>query len=204
MESEINTIEITGLPFLLEKVRHTKILGNGQMVYESANKIELRTFNPLELSPTALYVVKGNLNTILILREVLLKRYQIDLLHLSGIVSFHDLGDGINDGVIGPPVVELTPEGELAIIDGQHRLYIALIMGESVDCIYVEGVSVPTVSVPVSWESISIYDKKPEDPGRLRILREGISDIGTDIRNFYRDFSFLGSSGRRPRVGQES
>ena len=179
---------------MLSQVADTRLLTGRERAYEGAD-ISLREFSPLDLYPTALYVMKPNLEVIRRLREYIKQSTGEDILHLRGILE-HD------DGIIAPPIVELS-DGVPAIVDGIHRIYHALHSGETVNCIYIEGASAPIISVPVEWGYVESYDVKPENPRQLRIIREGIADDSNDLRRFYRDFSYLGSKGRRPRQGQE-
>ena|SRR3989344_2071696 len=105
--------------------------------------------------------------------------------------------------VVAPPVVEIS-DGVPAIVDGLHRCALARNLGEPVSVILVDGVNpqYPIISTPVTWNEVVEYYQKPEIPELLRNVRPGIRDEGGSLRRFYRDFSYLGSTGRRPRLGQ--
>lgn len=177
----------------LNDVSDTNLLGGGK-VYENAS-ISLEEFHPVELYPTALYVIKDNLRKIQEIREELLQK-GIDIFRLTGVVEH-------SEGVIAPPVIELS-DGVPAIVDGIHRVYLAMIMGKYINCIYIKGASAPIISIPVEWEQVVEYDVKPDRPEQLRIIRDGIADESNDLRRYYRDLSYLGSKGRRPRSNQEA
>jgi hypothetical protein len=106
-----------------------------------------------------------------------------------------------NGIIIAPPVVELS-DGVPAIVDGIHRFYLAKQLGVPVKAIYIEGATLPLISYPVSWDVVKEYDEAPENPKHRRALRLGIEDKSEVLRTYYRDFSLLGSRGRRPRQGQ--
>lgn len=127
---------------MLSQVADTRLLTGRERIYEGAD-ISLREFNPLELYPTALYVMRPNLEVIQRLREYLKQSTGEDILHLRSILE-HD------NGIIAPPIVELS-DGVPAIVDGIHRIYHALYNGETVNCIYIEGANAPIISIPVEW-----------------------------------------------------
>jgi hypothetical protein len=180
---------------LLAQVRQTETLNGRERVYQNA-RIEIRDFNPDEVYPTAKYVLKGNLENLEAL-QTMLDNEGVDIFNLDCV---HEGLDGI---IIAPPVVELS-DGVPAIVDGQHRFYMAKQQGRRIKAIYVEGAdeNIPVISYPVPWSEVKEYDIKPENPSLLRNLRQGIRDISGDLRRYYRDLSYLGSLGRRPRLGQ--
>ncbi len=104
---------------------------------------------------------------------------------------------------VAPPVIEIS-DGVPAIVDGLHRCALARRLGEQISVIFVDGVNpqYPLISTPVNWEEVVEYARKPEVAELLRNVRPGIRDEGGSLRRFYRDFSYLGSTGRRPRLGQ--
>ena len=74
-------------------------------------------------------------------------------------------------------------------------------MKKEISVVLVDGVdsNYPLISTPVCWGEVIEYSQKPEVPELLRNIRPGIGD---KLRKFYRDFSRLGSLGRRPMLNQ--
>ena len=168
---------------------------NGNIpVYKDAS-ISLRRFHPDELKPTALYVVEDNIVKITDIAEELSSE-GINIFNLHGTVNH-------SEGIISPPVIEMV-DGVPAIIDGLNRIWWASLSDKMVTCIFVKGASLPTISYPVTWQEVVLYKDKPNDPKLLRRLREGIADTPSELRKYYRDFSYLGSKGRRPSASQSS
>lgn len=180
---------------LIELVRETRTLDGGVELYKNA-EISVKTFDSNELFPSAKYVLKSNLDFVARMREEIMRAHGVDILKLREI-----FGDSVY--VVAPPVVELS-DGVPVIVDGLHRCTLARRLGESISVIYVEGVDLgyPIISTPVTWDRVVEYETKPEDPTLLRDVRLGIQDDGGSLRRFYRDLSYLGSLGRRPRSGQ--
>lgn len=180
---------------LLQQVRNTVTLDGGIPVYADAH-IDLLQFDPTDVYPTALYVLQEHLDRLLVMYNVM-REFGVDILNLQGIYNY---ADGI---VIAPPLVEFC-DGVPAIVDGIHRFYLAQALGKPITAIYIEGVNTqyPLISYPVNWDEVNLYKDKPQDPKLLRRVRHGIDDTSAGLRKYYRDLSYLGSSGRRPRGGQ--
>lgn len=181
----------TDIPFL-ERIMAVPILNTGVLVYEDA-KVELRTFQPDEVYPTALYVLRPHIETVRLIGDSLYQ-YGVDIFNLDDVTRVGDI-------TIAPPIVELS-DGVPAIVDGIHRFCLARELGRSIQCIYIEGAKIPLISYPVEWSSVVEYDVAPENPLLRRALRLGIEDRSEVLRSYYRDFSSFGSMGRRPRLGQ--
>lgn len=177
---------------IINSVLETRTLEGDYPVYENAS-VDLIPLSPDCVYPTALYVLQSHLDNVWCIYERLLNS-GINIFQLDGIVEFEG-------GIIAPPVVELS-DGVPAIVDGIHRFYIARQLGFEVNSLYIERASMPIISYPVGWNEVVLYDKKPEEARLLRKLRSGIEDKSEVLKTYYRDFSFLGSNGRRARKGQ--
>jgi len=180
---------------LLEAVRDTRTLDGRVPLYRSA-EISIRTFDPNDLYPIAKYVLTSNLQFVASMREDILSEDGVDIFKLDHI--YYNL-----KYTVAPPVIEIS-DGVPAIVDGLHRCALARRLGEQISVIFVDGVNpqYPLISTPVNWEEVVEYARKPEVAELLRNVRPGIRDEGGSLRRFYRDFSYLGSTGRRPRLGQ--
>ncbi len=195
MSEATTDLEIEPKLQLIEAVRNTRTLDGGFPLYENA-EISIRVFDPNDLYPTAKYVLKNNLQFVASMRDEILSTDSVDIFMLDQIY--------VNSiYIVAPPVVEMS-DGVPAIVDGLHRCTLARNLGKLVSVIFVDGVDpkYPIISTPVSWDEIVEYSQKPEVAELLRNVRPGIRDEGGSLRRFYRDFSYLGSAGRRPRLGQ--
>jgi hypothetical protein len=177
---------------LIQRVADTTTLDGGVNVYSEC-EVKVMDFAPNDVFPSALYVLRDNVATVEEIRADFL-RVGIDILYLSEVVSWGNI-------VIGPPVVEFT-DGLPTIVDGIHRFYYAMQNRSRISALCISEPRLPLISYPVSWDEVVEYCTKPEDPSLLRRLR--FKDEPSVLRHYYRDLSYLGSKGRRPRAGQES
>lgn len=190
-------IELETVPKLqlLKAVRDTRTLDGGIPLYKDAD-ISIKTFDPNDLYPTAKYVLTGNLRFIAAMRKEILWKGGVDIFGLDYIYT-----DSVY--VVSPPVVEMS-DGVTAIVDGLHRCALARLMRKQISVIFVAGVNptYPLISTPVPWDNVIEYQTKPEIAELLRNVRTGIRDESSSLRRLYRDFGYLGSTGRKPRLGQ--
>lgn len=179
---------------LLEAVRSTQTLDGGIEIYKNA-KINLCQFDPCDLYPTAKYVLLDNLSRIANFYSEF-HPFGVDILNLTRIVHLPGI-------VIGPPIVEIS-DGVPAIVDGIHRCWFARENGLPITVVLVENSDpeYPLISFPVTWGDVLVYKTAPTDPKLRRDLRPTIEDKSESLRKYYRDLSYLGSTGRRPRSGQ--
>jgi len=182
---------------LIEAVRDTRTLSERFPLYKDA-KISIISVDPNILYPTAKYALTPNLEFVSFMRTELITTDNIDVLKLNQVYS-----NSIY--TVAPPVVEAS-DGVPAIVDGIHRCLLARREKEEITVVFVEGVDLdyPLISTPVRWADVIEYSMKPEAAHLLRDVRPGIQDESGSLRRFYRDFSYLGSAGRRPRQGQSS
>jgi hypothetical protein len=200
----MTTIEFGKIPYaeldsknLLSLVRDTRTLEGRVSLYQNAD-ISIKTFDPSYLYPTAKYVLKPNLRFVTEMRDTLLAVHKVDIFKLNEV--FID-----EQYMVAPPVIEIS-DGLPAIVDGIHRCELARRLGLPITVILVDKVepTLPIISYPVTWQQVAEYEVKPENPCLLRNIRSGIADDSGSLRKYYRDFGYLGSSGRRPREGQSS
>jgi hypothetical protein len=138
---------------LLLRLRDTRLMGHGgARVYEHAT-LEIRTFDPLDLTPAQRYVLMPNVRRILELRETL------DVFALDGGVYL----DGIP---LLPPVVERSrePDGRTVwlINDGIHRVYAAHLAGSPINVVAVDGASHPYYALAGSWADVLELEALPD------------------------------------------
>lgn len=175
---------------LLKKVREVKALGDGEPLYRDA-EIVIRELNTDEIHPSALYLLKGNMEFVEKMYHDLLKS-GIDILDLDQVVE----SDGY---IVGPPLVEVW-DGVNIIVDGAHRIALARKLGKKIKTIVVSGVkeSRPLFSFPVEWDEVITYEVKPEKAELLRKLRIDNYDTETKL-NCFRDLTCLTKmENRRP------
>lgn len=176
---------------LKSTLRRVKTLDGGVRVYEHAD-IKTRLVDPNDLAPTSKYVLKDNLAQVERIRNRVFNERGLDIFRFSGIVKMDDL-------VIAPPIVE-----EDLIVDGLHRNYIARANGEKIMVAQVRHAltGYEPIGVGLNWSQVVVRETQPTIGSECRVLRLGITDDPTILRRYYRDFSSLGSKGRRPRKGQ--
>jgi len=181
---------------LLRIVRETKILDKEVPIYKNA-EIVLKVFNPGDARPLAKYVLSNRLEQLGHL-GLGFSKYGIDIFDLDRIVE-------VGKSKIAPPVVEYSvDDGRDVIVDGIHRFFLARGGNRNIKCIYVRGVhpDYPTISLPISWQNVRVVKEIPKLPQERRDLRQGIPNLDRVIKNYFRDFSALGSLGRRPHIEQ--
>lgn len=185
------------MSMLLEAVRSTKTLEGGVNIYKDS-LISLKIFDPESVSPTSKYVLMGSIRRLQVVRERLLDQ-GVDIFHLRELIQF--------DGhTIAPPIVEYSEEDSAnLIVDGIHRFFLAREVGQMVTAVYVQQVprELPVIGLPVAWSEVARCEELPKYGYERRRLRPTIPDDPAILRKFYRDYSSLGSTGRRPSVGQE-
>lgn len=176
-------------------LHRVKTLSGGTHVYKDAD-IHVKTVNPDDLSPTSKYVLRDNLKQIEALREKVFREKGVDIFHFPGIVS-------VDGAKIAPPVIEEINDSDL-IVDGLHRSYLARRNGEKIVVAHIRHSlrGYEPIGSGLGWFEVKVTDTQPTTGRDCRILRLGVTDDPTDLRRYYRDFSVLGSRGRRPRQGQ--
>ena len=121
----------------------------------------------------------------------------IDVFNLSGVTTLPE------QNIIAPPVLEVH-NGNLLIVDGHHRLYVATKQGKNINCIVIDKVEFPLPFIPVRWSEVIAYDVKPEDPQLLRNIDVSALN-GLPHTYYYRKLQeVVGGTGRRPLRGEES
>lgn len=175
---------------LIERMRGVRTVGDNHPIYENA-EISIKEFSPCEVKPTSKYVLRKNLRRLNKLRKKMKARGD-NLFEIDSLVEEDDFP-------IAPPIVENDGQ-ENCIIDGLHRFTIAKIKGERVRTVYIKGANRQMIGYPIEWDDIKIRREKPDTAEECRDLR--VEDKSDTLRHYYRDFGFLGSSGRRPRKGQ--
>lgn len=161
----------------------------GVPIYADAD-IRLERVNAKDTNPIALYVLRPNLR---FLQDVLA---HVDIFNLTD--TYQE--DGLT---IAPPIIEIW-DGKRQIVDGIHRMYLALVLDLPTNIVTIEGVNpaYPLVSEPVNWSDVREYDNAPETKAERRRLRPGISATDLSYSSFFRDYSTLGSQGRRMMAGE--
>lgn len=184
---------------LLNIVKHTQTLEGRVAVYEDA-QVSLEVVDPSDLKPTAKYVLRENLERVNHTRQEIKDLTDQDMYYEPLFIKARLRDQRIT---LAPPVVEEI-DGEKLIVDGIHRCFDSLSNGRRIAVVMVRGVKddLPPIGLPVSWEQVRVCDTKPETASELRNLHPQVADDTGSIRKYFRDYGRLGSSGRRPRLGQ--
>ena len=178
---------------LLTALKQVETLDGRIPVYRDTD-IRFELVDPADLKPTAKYVIESNLERVNATREALIDRDGTDIYKTP-------CGSLYEGFLITPPVVE----GD-EIVDGLHRCYDSLHDGREILVARVTGVSesLPSIGSPISWDQVKRFDHRPSLAGDCRELKHNIVGIPSELRSLFRDFSGLGSTGRRPSQGQNS
>lgn len=180
---------------LLEKVRQVETLDGRFPIYAGSGvTIETSVVDPADLKPTAKYVMRENLTRVAKMRDQIYNQSGIDVFNLPALVQYEDF-------LVSPPIIESG-----LIVDGLHRCWESLHNGRKITVIDIKGVdeNLPPVGLPIDWSYIEVRDEKPKFGWECRELRPGFPDDSKVIRRHFRDYSILGSTGRRPTVNQNS
>lgn len=162
---------------LCENLAHIKLKGGNAQPYLNSY-LSIETLDPNTLAPTQRYVLSKELKKLEQLRWDIEREYGYDILRLSGYLQVSYPDDSIkHDGPekyvttidILPPVVEeyINPRGkiDLIICDGQHRVFLAYMMGIPLNVVYVRGINkgYPYYAFPLpnGWKDVEIRDDIP-------------------------------------------
>ena len=178
---------------LEEALREVALSGcrDNRPVYPYMNaSISLKEVSYAEVKPTTLYVSRQHLDQ-QIRVESCLRAVGLDPLNLPGWVV---LRDEEIEHRLTPPLVERFEDIGAYVIDGAHRTYRGLMLGNTTfQAVYIEGIDpeCPGYALPNEWNEIVEYDTPPMDPILKKKYREG------DYRSLYRDFGPINGSAMR-------
>jgi hypothetical protein len=163
--------------------------------------IELRSINPKLVRPVSAYVVQANLDFQRILRETLMREYNFDTLRMEKGYVIQFLLPRTEPRTLIPPIVEISHyDGGLPVImDGLHRLYLALSSNEDINSILISRVVVPYYGSPLQkgWSELEVL---PEAPLTKQKRNYRLDDPSIQYA-LYRDLEPLGVG--RPRSQNE-
>jgi hypothetical protein len=165
---------------LLSRLRETRLVGfDGAQVYANAT-LDVRTFDPAELTPAQRYVLMPGVRKILELRDAL----DFDLFALDGGIRLHS-----EDEVIPfiPPIVERSeePDGRTVwlINDGIHRVYAAHLRGVAINVVTVEGATHPYYALAASWDAVAELEELPDN------FQKKAYRVPENYKALFRDFN---------------
>jgi hypothetical protein len=190
---------------LCEKLKLVTLRGSALQPYLTAF-ISIETIHPKNLAPTQRYVLDFELKKIEQLRWDIEKDWGFDILKLNGylkcsyknpdgdqpIAEDMNLKREYSEKVIDiiPPVVEeyINPSGgvDLIINDGQHRVFLAYMMGMPINVAYVRGrhSGYPYYAYPLpnGWNDVEIRSDIPE--GYIKKFH-----VAKEHKKLYRNFN---------------
>lgn len=129
-------------------------------------------------------------------KEGLVPYYQdgfgVDVFSLSGITTVTNPETG-EVNTISPPVAFVNESGEIQLVDGHHRAYVAIEEGRPINVLVINGIPPENIcrSFPTTIEEVKWYDKFPR-PWQKRLYPRPDVDSSKII-----DFSGLGSKSER-------
>lgn len=157
-------------------------------IYRDAT-VRIGDFFADEINPTSMYVLRGRIERLQIMRRELIDRYGIDILQLSSILHLRDAHGKLYG--MAPPVVEIYEErvqiqpslGDLTpptlslklsiLKDGIHRAWIARKEGVMLKCLVIHG-ALPNhlpYAYPNEWSQVEVRE---ETPARKKFYRRPI------------------------------
>ena len=153
-------------------------LRSGVSFYRDA-EFAMERFHPRELLPLTPYLERFKLFRVNRL-EAIRTRYSIEpIARVEG-----------SPWPITPPIVERRANGDAVIIDGAHRVYMALRRGDAeLDALVVDRVDTRLPATPLGdWEAVSVYNTKLPRERRysgyaaelFRPIRDALSSLGTN------------------------
>lgn len=194
---------------MLTAMRDVSILGDRSIKPYAESPMTIGPVQISDLVPLSRYVLQGQLHMIQSLQRNFLAAGQ-DLWKLRGLMEW---SIGSDRHTVGPPVVEVTDDGQNLLVDGAHRVWTARSEGVTeINCVTIRQVSLPLVTLPCDWKEVVSYapgsvpaeeDKRHfryQHPDEVRREYSGNSELVTDENFryfFFRDLRFLGSSGVR-------
>ncbi len=198
--SDVGSIQIVGLVGLDQIIKdlHDIPLHNGDMLPYKDAVVELKEFGKYDVKPSSFYVLKQELETQQIIRELLLKELGFDQLNLENAVMLafqESTGNSVNRLLI-PPIVEVNSSGDKVLIDGLHR--ISTNLGENPSERF-KGILVsnalpdcPLPVLPIGWHEVKIYD----DIKNVPLKRRYVPGLENPV-NFYRALKLIETGERK-------
>ena len=199
-----NQVEVIPPTELMARIRAVGTLANPEIRPYENSEISIVSMAPKSLNPMVLYVLKDGMETQRKVIEFLLSN-GVDPFKLDSMIKYTFEGE---DHLMVPPIVEVHKEKDgvtyIIIIDGLHRLKIAMEMEKDCNVVYIKGASLPPHAMPVGWDKVNPYDKVPKEKKIWRDLSTVELPKGMDLDGsidpryiLYRDLSSLGSHGVR-------
>lgn len=168
---EINrTFDFTELERRLRRVQLKDKVISDFFPYLHA-KISLQEVSIDSLRPSALYVLKDNLDRVHAVNNQLTKK-GIDVYGFNQSTALVDYNYGGREGIIlGPPIVEVSDDdfGASIVADGLHRVTRAKMDGrKSIVVLKIENAAVPLPVFPVEWDEVEVQASVPTEKRRYR------------------------------------
>lgn len=168
---EINrTFDFTELETRLRRVQLKDKVISDFFPYLHA-KISLQEVSVDSLRPSALYVLKDNLDRVQAVNDQLANK-GIDVYGFNQSTALVDYNYGGRGGIIlGPPIVEVSDEdsGALVVADGLHRVTRAKMDGRKrIVVLKIENAAMPLPVFPIEWYEVKVEASVPSEKRRYR------------------------------------
>lgn len=211
-------------PKLKNLLWQSPIRGDSTLFPYANSTIKCRVLPIKELSPLSKYVLRSKISLHKEIYQTLFDYFGLDIFDLSGVISFKLNDLSIN---LAPPVVEsyYETEGELtgdklALVDGLHRCYTAMLLGLThIRVVVIDNVApqFPLIPLPLRWSDVNIVDKVPSVGEKRKFRFQNIRELENLFNKYpqtyadspippndleakyygYRDLSDIGSDGIR-------
>lgn len=186
-------IEILTQRQLFEELRGVTLFGKKDKLPYLDAEFEIKTVQPQDLQPSSFYVLKQRLNFLALLVDELIREKK-ELEKIDTILEYKDEFD--HQHRIIPPIVELTDFKKWMILDGEHRIYIAMERHVEITVLFIRNVKYPYPCLPLpnGWKSVKIVETVPKVK---RLYRPGLNDTEQTHYTLHRDLDRFGSQGTR-------
>ena len=125
---------------------------------------------PILVRPTTTYLNNHAFENLYYL-DINLRLQGIDLFNLTDVAIFRDLLTD-SPAYIAPPILEKNNDGTYSVVDGHHRLYLAMLFHIPINCYVVEGFDQQHRNPyqPLNWDDIQRFDGAPDNLKKHQIM----------------------------------
>ena len=208
VEMKYNLLNSRALAEVVADLRSATLKGDEDLFPYRNAQIEIQTLNISHLVPLAKYVMLEQLEFLENLQSKIADKGNI--FALNGQLLLKGEGDKFR---LSPPVVEYWPNEGLLLVDGLHRVWLALKQRVTeIVCFTIQDVEYPLVPLPAEWEEIVVIPKGkiPKESEKRNFRFESPEQLRPHLPSphapvtkenyryyFFRNLEMLGSAGIR-------
>lgn len=146
---------------LIRKIKSTPLICDESIRPYADADVCVKKFGTDVLSPTTFYLIKSNVELQRVLREVLMREFDINIFNID---RYFEIKTDNGMRSLVPPITHRSDVdgGVVLLEDGAHRVFVARELAEPVTCVYIEGVptDMPFYAFPNpnGWDDVSLFD----------------------------------------------